>query len=262
MTKPVVVLENIQWRQQERLLIDNVNWKVEENQHWVILGLNGSGKTSLLRIITGYLWPSKGRVHVLGQQFGKVNIPELRKSIGWVSSSLDQQIGNGTDSALEVVISGKFASIGIYEKYGQEDIEQAIELLHQLGMDHLKEQYFHHLSQGEKRRVLIARALMANPKILILDEPCNGLDLFAKEQLLKMVEEFAKKSDGPTILYVTHHVEEIVPSFTNVLLLNSGKVVAAGEKRDMLQAPLLSQTFQIKLEVTWVLDRPWIHVIG
>ncbi|WP_370621835.1 ABC transporter ATP-binding protein [Bacillus sp. JCM 19034] len=247
MSRMVISLNKVSWKQQQKLIVDEVSWKVEKGEHWVILGLNGSGKTSILNMITGYVWPSKGNIHVLGHEYGKVNIPELRKSIGWVSASLDQQVANRLHNVLEVVISGKFASIGLYEQTTDEDRKKAQQLLKTLRIEQLSNQFFNQLSQGEKRRVLIARALMANPKILILDEPCNGLDLYAKEQLLEMLKMYAEEENGPTIIYVTHHIEEMISSFTHVLLVREGKIVAAGKKRDVLNNETLSKTYNFLL---------------
>ncbi|GAE29890.1 ABC transporter ATP-binding protein [Halalkalibacter hemicellulosilyticus] len=261
MSETIVSLEKVSWRQENRMILNEITWLVQRNQHWVILGLNGSGKTSLLNMITGYLWPSKGNVCVLGHEYGKVNIPELRKSIGWVSASLDQQVANRLDDVLDVVISGKYASIGLYEKSTMEDKLRASDIVETLGISHLKTRYFYKLSQGEKRRVLIGRALMANPDILILDEPCNGLDLYAKEQLLSMLKQFANDKGGPTMIYVTHHIEEMISAFTHVLLLRDGKVVAAGEKRDVLTKATLTEAYNLSVDITWKHDRPWVHVI-
>ncbi|MFA9458510.1 ABC transporter ATP-binding protein [Halalkalibacter sp. AB-rgal2] len=260
MSETIVSLEKVSWRQEGRIILDEITWRVQRNQHWVILGLNGSGKTSLLNMITGYLWPSKGNVCVLGHEYGKVNIPELRKSIGWVSSALDQQVANRLDDVLDVVISGKYASIGLYEKSSMEDKLKASDIVETLGISHLQNSYFYKLSQGEKRRVLIGRALMANPDILILDEPCNGLDLYAKEQFLFMLKQFAGDKGGPTIIYVTHHIEEMISAFTHVLLLRDGKVVAAGEKRDVLTKETLTKVYNLSVDITWKHDRPWLHV--
>ncbi|MFD9628211.1 ABC transporter ATP-binding protein [Peribacillus muralis] len=257
----IITLNNINWRRKGKTILNGVSWEVREGEHWALLGLNGSGKTSLLKMITGYQWPSSGEVSVLGNVFGKTNIPELRKSIGWVSSSLDQEYqARANDSALEVVMSGKFASIGIYDEITDDDRSKAMELLDQFRIKPLANQFIHTLSQGEKRKVMLARALMSSPKLLVLDEPCNGLDIHAKEELLAAIEKMADSPVSPTIIYVTHHIEEIVPSITHALLINSGTVVANGEKKDVLTEARLEKTFQVPVTVKWENDRPWIRI--
>ncbi|WP_227939505.1 ABC transporter ATP-binding protein [Alkalihalobacillus deserti] len=257
----IVSLKNVMWSREGRTILDQISWDVSPGEHWVILGLNGSGKTSILNLLTGYQWASKGEVHVLGEKFGQTNIPELRKSIGWVSVSVDERYaGRGSDIALEVVISGKHASIGLYEEVTKEDIVRANALLTELRIEHLARQPFMKLSQGEKRRVIIARALMGQPKILILDEPCNGLDLYSREQLLETIERLASIEGGPTLLYVTHHLEEVVPTISHALLINHGKIVAQGEKQSVLTEFNLEKTFQLPVVVKWEDERPWVSI--
>lgn len=257
----VIELEDIVWKRDGKHILNSVSWTVEKGQHWAVLGLNGSGKTSLLKMITGYQWPNGGAVTVFGQRFGQVNIQELRKSIGWVSTSLDDRFQNRTrDTALEIILSGKNASVGIYEEVTVADIEKGRKLLKQLGIDHVGNQYFPSLSQGERRKAMIGRALMASPELLILDEPCNGLDIYSKEELLATIEEMCQDPEGPTLLYVTHHIEEIVPSISHALLLNKGEIVGSGEKRAVLTEPLLEQTFHVPVALQWEDDRPWVRI--
>ncbi|MFE4242474.1 ABC transporter ATP-binding protein [Peribacillus butanolivorans] len=258
----VISLKNINWKRNGNQILNGVSWKVQTGEHWALLGLNGSGKTSLLKMITGYQWPnSGGEVSVLGNIFGKTNIPELRKSIGWVSSSLDQEYqSRPNDTALEVVLSGKFASIGLYEEITENDIKKANKLLDQFRIKHLSNQFIQSLSQGEKRKAMIARALMSSPRLLILDEPCNGLDIYSKEELLTTIEDLTAAPNGPTILYVTHHIEEIVPSITHALLINSGNVIAKGDKKNTLTESLLEKTFRVPITLEWDNDRPWIRI--
>ncbi|MFE0508026.1 ABC transporter ATP-binding protein [Peribacillus butanolivorans] len=258
----VISLKNINWKRNGNQILNGVSWEVQTGEHWALLGLNGSGKTSLLKMITGYQWPnSGGEVSVLGNIFGKTNIPELRKSIGWVSSSLDQEYqSRPNDTALEVVLSGKFASIGLYEEIKENDVKKANKLLDQFRIKHLSNQFIQSLSQGEKRKAMIARALMSSPRLLILDEPCNGLDIYSKEELLTTIEDMTAAPNGPTILYVTHHIEEIVPSITHALLINSGNVIAKGDKKNTLTESLLEKTFRVPITLEWENDRPWIRI--
>lgn len=257
----VICLNRISWKRNGKEILQHVSWEVEKGQHWAVLGLNGSGKTTLLKMITGYEWPNGGQVSVLGNLYGKTNIPELRRSIGWVSTSLDDKFQfRPSDTALEIVLSGKFASIGLYEDITQKDLDKAIELMERFNIRHVKNQTLSSLSQGEKRKAMIARALMASPKLLILDEPCNGLDIYSKEELLSSIEKMMAQSDGPTVLYVTHHIEEIVPSISHTLLLKEGKVVAQGSKRTTVTEPLLAETYKVPVSLDWENGRPWIRV--
>lgn len=257
----VLSIQNIIWRRGGKEILKNISWDVHAGEHWALLGLNGSGKTSILKMITGYQWPNNGRVTVFGNIFGQTNIPELRKSIGWVSSSLDEQFHtHPNDTALEVVLSGKFASIGLYEEIIAEDVFRARKLLDQFRIPHLEDQLFTFLSQGEKRKVMIARALMASPRLLILDEPCSGLDIYSKEELLSTIDEMIRVPGGPTLLYVTHHIDEIVPSISHALLLKSGEVIAKGCKSSTLTESLLESTFKVPILLDWENGRPWIKI--
>ncbi|GAE28401.1 ABC transporter [Halalkalibacter wakoensis JCM 9140] len=257
----MVSLKDVTWKREGKAILNHISWDVNENEHWVILGLNGSGKTSILNVLTGYQWASSGVVQVLGQTFGETNVPELRKSIGWVSSSVDDRFSaRGTDTALEVVLSGKHASIGLYEEVTNDDKIRAKKWLKELHIESLENRHVMSLSQGEKRRVMIARALMASPDILILDEPCNGLDIFSREQLLETIQTLATTKGGPTLLYVTHHIEEVVPAISHALLIHNGSIVAKGEKRTTLTENNLEKTFQLPVSLTWEDERLWVSI--
>jgi len=253
----LITLENVSLIRNKKVILQNVSWSVQKGEHWCLLGLNGSGKTTLLNVINGYLWPTEGQVHVLGNEFGQTNLPELRKEIGWVSTSIQQQIGEN-ETVLKVILSGKFASIGLYEKVTSEDLQRADMLMEWLNCAKLKNEVYGIISQGERQRVLIARALMAEPKLLILDEPCTGLDLLAREHLLQFIKKVASEPDGPTLIYVTHHVEEILPCFSKVLLMRDGAVFASGHTNELLTEENLSSFFgrlvslQVEQERTWL----------
>ncbi|WP_155767464.1 ABC transporter ATP-binding protein [Sporosarcina ureilytica] len=255
----IVSMQDVSLLRNHNQILSNIQWEIKEGEHWGILGLNGSGKTSLLNIINGYHFPTTGEVSVLGNHFGKTNLPELRKEIGFVSSSLDRfsDIVN-QETVLRVVISGKFASFGIYENIEAEDWEKADALLESLRLSYLRNQPFHLLSQGEQRRVLIARALMSDPKMLILDEPCSGLDILSREELLTMLHQIADR--GCHILYVTHHIEELVEEITHALLIKDGKIFAAGPKKEVITDELLSNIFKVPVEVHWKSDRPSLSI--
>lgn len=256
--KSIIDVQNLSWERDKTILKD-VTWQVNKGEHWCLVGLNGSGKTSLLNIINGYNWPTSGKVRVLGHRFGEYDLRELRKEIGWVSTSLQQRL-YGKETALAIVLSGKFASIGLYEQPQEADKEKAVQLLTFLGCETLVHQTYDTLSQGERQRVLIARALMASPKLLILDEPCTGLDIFAREQLLQMIEKIANQPDAPTLIYVTHHIEEILPCFNQTLLLKAGEVFEAGHTEEILTSDRLSRFFDVPIKAERRDQRTWVSI--
>lgn len=258
----ILSLRNVWVKRASRDLLAGVDWTIQPGQHWAVLGPNGSGKTTLLNVVTGYLWATEGSVAVLGQQFGQVDIRDLRRSIGWVSASLADWFAahRAADSALAVVESGRFGSIGVYEPETREVRERARQLLAAFRAEHLADAPFRVLSQGERQRVLLARAWMADPSLLILDEPCTGLDLPMREALLTAVQNLAESADRPALIYVTHHPEEIVPAVSHVLLVQRGAVMAAGAKREVLTAERLEALFGLSLSVRWEGGRPWVAV--
>ncbi|MGE6259132.1 ABC transporter ATP-binding protein [Heyndrickxia sporothermodurans] len=253
----IIDLKNVSWKRDGKWVLENISWQVKEKEHWCILGLNGSGKTTLLNLINGYIWPTKGEIEILGNKFGKTDLRKLRQSIGWVSSSLQQQLPND-EIAENIVLSGKYASIGLYDQTDEMDKEKADRILSELKCEHLKKRQYQTLSQGERQRILIARALMALPKLLILDEPCTGLDIISREHLLKMIEALTKQSEGPTLIYVTHHVEEVLPCFKKVLLLKNGVVFDSGSTTNLLNAERLSNFYQVPVSINRNNGRTWI----
>ncbi|OCT13903.1 molybdenum ABC transporter ATP-binding protein [Paenibacillus pectinilyticus] len=255
----VIELKEIGWYRENKIILDDINWQVAKGEHWAILGLNGSGKTTLLNMINGYIWPTKGKLSVLGHPFGSVDIRELRKSIGWVSSSLQEKL-YASDKTQHVVISGKHASIGLYDKPSEEDFDRARDFMQRLSCLHLYDRTYQSCSQGEKQKLLIARALMASPKLLILDEATNGLDFLSREALLSSISELAVGPDAPTLLFVTHHIEEILPVFGQTLLIRRGGVFAKGDSRDVLTSERLSAFFETPVEVNWQNQRAWLSI--
>jgi iron complex transport system ATP-binding protein len=227
-------------------ILRDVAWEVRPRQHWVILGPNGSGKTSLLRVLTGYLPPTTGSIAVFGRIYGRSDWRDLRKRIGIVSSSLQMSIPLA-EPVIETVISGKFAQLDLWAKVSRSDTSEATRLLKHVGLSKLAGREWVHLSQGERQRVLIARALMAKPELLILDEPCAGLDPVAREHFLGFMEQLTRKRGCPALVLVTHHVEEITPAFTHALLLRSGQVVAAGRRKTSLNRQNLSKAFGVSV---------------
>ncbi|MCA0754566.1 ABC transporter ATP-binding protein [Paenibacillus sp. N4] len=257
----MIEIKDVSWDREQKMILRNIDWTVREGEHWCLLGLNGSGKTTLLNMINGYIWPTTGTMSVLGKRFGEFDLRELRKSIGWVSTSLQQKL-YGSEKALKIVLSGKFATIGLYDTTDECDVAKAEQLMRSLGCEALIGRTYDTLSQGERQRVLIARALMASPKLLILDEPCTGLDVFAREQLLRMIEAVAGGEDAPTIIYVTHHVEEILPCFGKSLLIKQGEVFAAGDTEKVLTSAMMSDFFGVNVEIERRGGRSWLSVKG
>lgn len=255
----VIEMNGVSWRRDSKTILSDINWRVRSGEHWALLGLNGSGKTTILNMINGYIWPTDGKVSVLGHPFGTVDLRELRKSIGWVSSSLQERI-RPNELAESVVISGKHASIALYVKVEEEDQEEARRLMTELGAGHLAGRAYQTCSQGEKQKLLIARALMARPKLLILDEACNGLDFLSREALLSSVAKLAEGEDAPTLLFVTHHIEEILPVFSHTLLLRRGQVFAQGPSAEVLSSEMLSDFFETPVQASRQKDRFWLSV--
>lgn len=253
-----ICLKNVSFVRRNRLILDGMDWTVPSHTHWVVLGANGSGKTTLLQLLAGYLWPTRGQITVLGHPFGHVDLRELRKKIGWVGSFLQAQIPS-SQRPLDLIISGKYASIGVFETPREDDYHTAHELAERLGCRKVLDLPYGVLSQGEKQRLLIARALIHRPQLLILDEPCAGLDLVAREQLLHTLDELGGMPDAPNLILVTHHLEEITPIFTHVLLLKEGRCLARGRKENILKADLLTEAFGIPLEVSGDGRRYWVR---
>lgn len=222
-------------------ILDHISWQVHSSENWVILGANGSGKTSLLKTLVGYLTPTMGTVSVLGKSFGHSDWRELRKSIGIVSSSVANLV-HPEDTGLEIVAGGKSAMIGSWQRITKADRSLALDLLKSVEAVHLAGKSWALFSQGERQRVLIARALMANPKILILDEPCSGLDPVAREDFLVFLGQHAASKHAAPLLFVTHHVEEIISSMTHALVLKAGRVLLA-DRLSKLNSAVLSEAF-------------------
>jgi iron complex transport system ATP-binding protein len=243
---PILSVAGLRIERGGTMILRNVSWRVERGQHWVILGANGSGKTSLLSALTGYLMPTAGEISLLGETYGRSDWRELRKKIGLVSSSIRQMMSDD-EPALATVASGKYAMIDFWGQITRAEKARAQRLLREVECDHLTDRPWRVLSQGERQRVLIGRALMGRPRVLILDEPCAGLDPAMREHFLQFIQRFGRKGNAPTLLFVTHHVEEIMPVFSHVLLLKEGSVLAAGRKAAWLSSRNLSDAFRARI---------------
>ncbi len=231
-------------------LLDDIDWTVDEADRWVIIGPNGAGKTTLLQIISAQMHPSSGVAGLLGEVLGTVDVFELRPRIGLTSAALAERIPRG-ERVHDVVVSASYAVVGRWrEEYDALDHERADELLASLGIAELTDRTFGTLSEGERKRVQIARALMTDPELLLLDEPAAGLDLTGRESLVRTLSELARDPYAPASVLVTHHVEEIPPGVTHALLLKKGRTVAAGPLAETLTAANLTETFGIELALT------------
>lgn len=229
------------WRGRTEIL-RGISWTIQRGEHWVILGGNGSGKTSLLSGLLGYLTISSGDIELLGERYGESDWTALRRKIGIVSSAVRQMMAD-PEPAIYSVASGKYAMIDFWGEPSRADLAEARKIMRTVECEHLSERPWAVLSQGERQRILIGRALMARPAVMILDEPCAGLDPVARDHFLQFVDRLGSRSDAPTMILVTHHVEEIRPVFTHALLLRQGKMVACGLKKKVLTSRNLSETF-------------------
>ena len=235
-------------------VLRDISWRVERGQHWVMLGANGSGKTSLLSALTGYLMPTSGEMLLLGKRYGQADWRELRKSVGLVSSSVRQRMAD-PEPAGETVVSGRHAMIDLWGRVTRTDLARARQLLRQVECEYLFDRPWRVLSQGERQRVLIARALMGRPRLLILDEPCAGLDPAAREHFLQFLQRLGRRRDSPALVLVTHHVEEIMPVFSHVMVLKAGWLLAQGTKRATLTAEVLAAAFSARVKLTRIAGR-------
>ena len=230
-------------------LINNIYWEVDESDRWVVIGPNGAGKTTLLQVISAQIHPSSGVAGLLGEVLGTVDVFELRPRIGLTSAALAERIPRG-ERVHDVVVSASYAVVGRWrEEYDELDHERASALLAQLRIDRLANRTFGTLSEGERKRVQIARALMTDPELLLLDEPAAGLDLAGRESLVTTLGELAQDQYAPASVLVTHHVEEIPNGITHAMLLKAGEIVAAGPLRDTLTAENLTKTFEVELSL-------------
>jgi iron complex transport system ATP-binding protein len=259
--KTILNISGLRIARGDTVILDDLSWEVKSGEHWVILGPNGSGKTSLLSALAAYLTPSDGTVEVLGERFGESDWRELRKSIGMVSSSVRQRMAE-EEVAVETVVSGKYAMIDFWGRVTPQDRRAATQILRQTECLHLAERPWRVLSQGERQRILIGRALMAKPRLLILDEPCSGLDPVAREHFLQFVERLGRQKNAPALVLVTHHVEEITPAFTHVLILKKGRVLATGEKKKALTSRNLAKAFDAKMRLSFSNNRYALKVQG
>lgn len=252
MTQPIISLRELSHKAGSRYLLQDITWDINKGDHWVVFGMNGSGKTTLLTILAGFKPYTHGSLTVFGEPYTEDNVLEIRKRIGLVSASFFDQYYT-KESALDIVLSGKFGTLGIRYDVNDEDIIKAKKLLAELHLGDKIDQLFNMMSKGERQNVLIARALFSNPDILILDEPCTGLDVYAREHLLNTVRDLAENTEI-AIIYVTHYTEEIIDVFDQCILLRNGYCYAQGKTQEIFNTESLSDFLRYPVEVTVVED--------
>lgn len=252
-------LRNVSVLRGERWILDKISWQVPAGSYAAILGPNGSGKSTLTRVITGYMWPTRGEATINGKTFGQTDINALRQSIRLVQPAgpfdADPDL-----TTRQVVLTGLYGTIGLFQEPPAAAIERADELLRRVGLSRLADAKYETLSTGERMRSLIARALIESPALLLLDEPSNGLDLRSREQVLAALDALSDFSANTTLVMITHHVEELSPKTSHILLLDDGKVAAAGSPSEVLRADLLSRVYRCPLNVQTTAGRWYIHV--
>lgn len=252
----VLGLEGVSVVREGRALIQDIDWSVHRHERWAVLGPNGAGKTTMLQVASTYLGPTSGTVRLLGQTHGKVDVRVLRERVGYVGAGPARMIRDRLP-AVEIVVTGKHASFvdSRWHEYSERDWELARELLTRFGADHLADRRYGTLSTGEKQRVFIARSLMTHPEVLLLDEAMTGLDLGARERLVASLADLAADPESPAAVLVTHHVEEIPPSFGHVAMMSGGRLIADGPIASVLTGASLSECYQENLRVDRVGNR-------
>jgi iron complex transport system ATP-binding protein len=252
----MIELHGVSFVRDSHILLDHIDWTIGEGERWILYGHNGSGKSLTLQIIEGYLWPSSGSVSWFGNPAGTYDTREIRKLTGYFGQAVKNLIKPDAD-VMRLIIGGKFATVGLYDDYTPADKKRAEELISLTGCTGLEERTYSTLSDGEKVRVLIARSLMPSPKLLVLDEPCAGLDIAGREMLLKVLSDIGASHPDMSILFVTHHVEEIIPEFTKILILKKGHVFRRGSTGEILSGEVLSEALGIPLELGKENNRYW-----
>ena len=241
-----------------RPILSDITWQMQAGESWAVVGENGSGKSFLLRLIAGGEYPTHGRVSVLGSVFGSANLWELRRRLGFVSDSLQTRY-HARVRVADVVLSGFFSSIGLWDTPSPRQQKLAGEVLVLLGIQHLAHRLFGELSQGEQRKVLIARSLVPDPELLILDEPCAGLDFPTREEFLSSLQHLIER--GRNLVVVTHHIEEIVTGITHILLMKNGRIAALGPKEEVMTEELLNRVLGYRFSLVEAGGRYWAHII-
>ena len=249
MSDEVLRLRGVGVRRDGNMLLRNIDWTAHEDERWVVIGPNGAGKTTLLQVAASLLFPTEGEVEILGERLGQVDVFELRPRIGFSSAAVAEKVPPG-EKVIDLVLTASYAVLGRWqEEYDSSDVTRAVEMLDALGCAHLIRRRFGTLSEGERKRVQIARALMPDPELLLLDEPAAGLDLGGREDLVRRLGALARDPNAPMSVLVTHHVEEVPDGFTHAMLLRRGGVVACGPLEEVFTERNLSRCFGVPLVV-------------
>lgn len=258
---PAIQLTGVGFRRDARWILDGINLSVPAGSCAAILGPNGSGKSTLTRVIAGHLWPTVGEVIVLGETFGSVDLHALRRELRLVQSNSPVELDPDL-TAIEVVLSGWYGTLGLYDPVTPDMRDRAADVLERVGLHHVADHRYTTLSNGERMRALIARALVVRPRLLMLDEPTAGLDLLAREQVLATVQALFETDETlpPTVVFITHHLEELPPATRHVVLLGEGKVAAAGEPAQVLRPDVLSPVYNCPMEVSCHAGRFYVQV--
>jgi len=249
MSDEVLRLRGVEVRRDAAVLLRNVDWTAHEDERWILIGPNGAGKTTLLQVAATTLFPTQGTVEVLGEKLGEVDLFDLRPRIGLTSAAVAEQVPPN-EKVIDLVLTASYAILGRWkEEYESADVTRAVDLLDALGCAHLIRRRFATLSEGERKRVQIARAMMPDPEMLLLDEPAAGLDLGGREDLLRRLSTLAMNPKAPMMVLVTHHVEEVPDGFTHAMLLRRGAVLTAGPIDEVFTARNLSRCFGLPLDI-------------
>lgn len=257
--KPIIIeTHQLSYWVGNRALVKNVDWQVRQGEHWLVFGQNGSGKTTLLSLLAGYIRPTGGALRIFDQAYTAQNVLTLGRRIGWISGSFFEKYYSH-EAILDIVLSGKLVTLGMDTTIDSEDVRKAKQLLKAFHLPDKASYPFSVLSNGERQGVLMARALMGSPDILMLDEPTAGLDIFARQYLLQIIQGLARES-ALTLIFVTHYVEEIVAGFEQGLLLKDGQVFAHGATQDVISASTLSELLHCPVTVNWQKHCPLVEL--
>jgi iron complex transport system ATP-binding protein len=246
----VASLEKVGFVRDGRAILSDISWTIDQSERWVIVGPNGAGKTTLLGMLASFVQPSQGSVTILGERLGRTDVFELRPRVGFASSDMARRIPDN-ESVTDAVLTAAWGVTGRWqETYEDIDVRRATRVLSEWRLDHLASHYVGTLSDGERKRVQIARAVMTDPELLLLDEPAGSLDVGAREDVIEMLDHFSSEASSPAMVMVTHHVEEIPTGFTHLLVLQAGKIVAKGPIAETLTGDVMSEAFGRPLSIT------------
>ena len=255
----LVKAEGVSCKPGTKEVLCDINWEVKQGENWVVFGLNGCGKTSLLSVVAAYMGASKGVLSLFGEQITKDNRLKLRKQIGFVSSSFFNRYYTG-ETVLDIVLSGKFGHLGVESQVTSEDVRKAKSLLREWELKTKMQYPYDLLSQGQRQKVLIARALMASPKLLILDEPCTGMDILSKEKFLRHITHITE-SENIGLIYVSHNSEEFLPIFHKAMLLKNNTIHSQGDMKEIFSNENMSDFLEVPTQIAWFNDRPSIRIL-